>query len=601
MGKCFSCLRKKNQPKREITLAILGLDNAGKTTATKALIGESLEATPTVGFVSENFILDNYDIKIFDLGGSKKIRNIWKQYFVEVYGIIYVVDSSSPERIEETKNILKELLEHDKIGGKPILVLANKQDQSNAMDEVDICEQLTLEDLVNANKCPCRIETCSAIKGSGKKIDENIKTGLKWICATLDHNWNVYHPRVDDDMKEEAKRKQKEMSEKRERVRKIREEREKKEEEERMRLGIEKPASDEDDVLDGDPFKRVDVNTLNEKEKRMKEEKRRKKELELRMSGQDTNSNHIKKDDTEDSDGEIKSSRSLKYLGLQNGLLYNNNLNCENKPTYDSDQDSDIDITSGKTRRPTPRLPPLQKPLGTKFTSDEQPTGKKKRKKKKLKVLQENVEENYINEVDSHPSKYSAQSVSKIMVSTNDSRPDFANQKSYLSNVTPNKHVVIGKTLSMDNETEEELTPRSNKKKKKKVKVKGMQQSFDDFPTPRSLEAAETNFGSSLSYRVEDEENSTEIRKLKKKAYLKKNRTAPSDDELEMTETLRDSNIKDFSWTLASPKRDVLSSEEEPVSRNWGLAEDLGGTLDNTPSRKVGGRPNFDEDDDVLL
>jgi hypothetical protein len=41
--------------------------------------------------------------------------------------------------------------------------------------------------------------------------------------------------------------------------------------------------------------------------KRMKEEKRRKKELELRMSGQDTNSNHIKQDGTEDSDGEIKS------------------------------------------------------------------------------------------------------------------------------------------------------------------------------------------------------------------------------------------------------------------------------------------------------
>lgn len=239
----------------------------------------------------------------------------------------------------------------------------------------------------------------------------------------------------------------------------------------------------------------------------MKEEKRRKKELELRMSGQDTNSNHIKQDGTEDSDGEIKSSRSLKYLGLQNGLLYNNNLNSENKPTYDSDQDSDIDITSGKTRRATPRLPPLQKPLGTKFTLDEQPTGKKKRKKKKLKVLQENVEENDINGDYSQPSKYSTQSVSKIMVNTNDSHPDFANQKSYLSNVTPNKHVVIGKTLSMDNETEEELTPRSNKKKKKKVKVKGMQHSFDDFPTPRSLEAAENNFGSSLSYRVEDEGN----------------------------------------------------------------------------------------------
>jgi hypothetical protein len=109
------------------------------------------------------------------------------------------------------------------------------------------------------------------------------------------------------------------------------------------------------------------------------------------------------------------------------------------------------------------------------------------RKKKKLKVLQENIEENDINGDYSQPSKYSTQSVSKIMVSTNDSHPDFANQKSYLSNVTPNKHVVIGKTLSMDNETEEELTPRLSKKKKKKVKVKGMQQSFDDFPTENNL------------------------------------------------------------------------------------------------------------------
>lgn len=41
--------------------------------------------------------------------------------------------------------------------------------------------------------------------------------------------------------------------------------REKKEEEERKRLGIEKLPSDDEDVLDGDPFKRVDINKLNEK------------------------------------------------------------------------------------------------------------------------------------------------------------------------------------------------------------------------------------------------------------------------------------------------------------------------------------------------
>ena len=35
------------------------------------------------------------------------------------------------------------------------------------MDEVDICEQLTLEDLVNANKCPCRIVSVLTILDQG--------------------------------------------------------------------------------------------------------------------------------------------------------------------------------------------------------------------------------------------------------------------------------------------------------------------------------------------------------------------------------------------------------------------------------------------------
>ncbi|VDI22948.1 ADP-ribosylation factor-like protein 13B [Mytilus galloprovincialis] len=497
MGKCFSCLKRKTQPRREVTLAILGLDNAGKTTATKALLGETHHDTaPTVGFTSESLTLDHYEIKIFDLGGGKNIRRIWKEYFVEVYGVIFVVDSSTPERLEEAKNVLKGLLEDEKVAGKPILLLANKQDHQNAMDEVDICDQLGLEDLVNANKCPCRIETCSALKGTGKKMDNNIKVGLKWMCATLEHNWRVYQPRVENDMEVEAAKKRKELAEKKERVRKIREEREKKEEEERKRLGIEKPVSDDEDQLDGDPFKRVDVNSLNEKEKRMKEEKRKKKELELKMLGRDTNDNNTVNNDLDESEGEIRSSRSLKYLGLRNGLSSNENhmkngnlntLSSENKLPYDSEQDSDLDITSKKSRRATPRLPPLQKPL------------------------------------------------------------------------------VVGKTLSYDNETEEDMTP------------------------------------SSLSYRIDNEEsNPTEVRKLKKKAYLKKNKTGPSDEEIEIGDTLRNTGITDFTWTLGSPKKEVLSSDEGPVQKNWGFAEDLEDTID-TPTRRIGVRPNFEDDEDVML
>ena len=35
--------------------------------------------------------------------------------------------------------------------------LANKQDQEGALDEIDVCDQLNLEDIVNECKCPCKV------------------------------------------------------------------------------------------------------------------------------------------------------------------------------------------------------------------------------------------------------------------------------------------------------------------------------------------------------------------------------------------------------------------------------------------------------------
>ena len=35
--------------------------------------------------------------------------------------------------------------------------LANKQDIPHGMDDVEICEKLHLEDVVNSNKCPCKM------------------------------------------------------------------------------------------------------------------------------------------------------------------------------------------------------------------------------------------------------------------------------------------------------------------------------------------------------------------------------------------------------------------------------------------------------------
>ena len=133
---------------RTITLAILGLDNAGKTVTAKGLKGgkyfihllnaicckgytillvstfsESLDdVTSTIGFTVVEFPFEKANIKLFDLGGGKNFRDVWKSYFSEVYGVIYVIDSSNHDRLDECAQVLSGLIEHPKVSGKPILV-----------------------------------------------------------------------------------------------------------------------------------------------------------------------------------------------------------------------------------------------------------------------------------------------------------------------------------------------------------------------------------------------------------------------------------------------------------------------------------------------
>lgn len=75
--------------------------------------------------------------------------------------------------------------------------------------------------------------------------------------------------------------------------------------------------------------------------------------------------------------------------------MYANSIN-NNRSNDDDDDDGFLPPIQ---KRDTPRLPPLQRPLGTKF-NEESPVKKlrKKKKKPKLKALKENVEENHVEE-----------------------------------------------------------------------------------------------------------------------------------------------------------------------------------------------------------
>ncbi|RLM78812.1 hypothetical protein C2845_PM12G24280 [Panicum miliaceum] len=86
MGQAFRKLFDAFFGTSEMRVVMLGLDAAGKTTILYKLhIGEVLSTVPTIGFNVE------------------KLRPLWRHYFNNTDGLIYVVDSLDRERIGKAK------------------------------------------------------------------------------------------------------------------------------------------------------------------------------------------------------------------------------------------------------------------------------------------------------------------------------------------------------------------------------------------------------------------------------------------------------------------------------------------------------------------
>jgi ADP-ribosylation factor-like protein 13B len=78
--------------------------------------------TPTIGFASSSFRMRGCNVTVFDLGGGPQIRGIWKNYYAEVHGIIFVIDASDAQRIGESRDVLEDVVKDRRMSGKPLLL-----------------------------------------------------------------------------------------------------------------------------------------------------------------------------------------------------------------------------------------------------------------------------------------------------------------------------------------------------------------------------------------------------------------------------------------------------------------------------------------------
>ena len=162
---------------KDIQCLMIGIDDAGKTKILyKMKRDEVVETISTIGFNCETINHNDFECTIWDVGGNNRIRSLWKHYFGVNDAIIFVVDSSNSNRMDEARDELKKLLNVDELKDSPLLVFANKCDLQNAMSENEITNRL---DLNSINDRPWSLQMSSALTGYG------LKEGLEFICKQV--------------------------------------------------------------------------------------------------------------------------------------------------------------------------------------------------------------------------------------------------------------------------------------------------------------------------------------------------------------------------------------------------------------------------------
>jgi small GTP-binding protein len=87
----------------QCNVLVVGIDGAGKSTMLNHLKPAGTRTAgkqvPTVGCSLEELRCGNVQLTCFDMAGGSKYRNMWANYYGEVDGIVYVIDSADAMRM----------------------------------------------------------------------------------------------------------------------------------------------------------------------------------------------------------------------------------------------------------------------------------------------------------------------------------------------------------------------------------------------------------------------------------------------------------------------------------------------------------------------
>lgn len=177
MGNFFTNLWNSLGGSRTYKIVIVGLNNAGKTTITYALqLNKFVDTIPTIGGQVEEITYQNIKFLAWDLGGQEQLRESWSLYYASTDAVIFVVDSTEPQRFSIARNELHRILESPDLADACILIFANKQDVAGAIPPEKVAEAMALNAITDRS---WTLQGCSAVTSAG------LKEGMSWIIEKL--------------------------------------------------------------------------------------------------------------------------------------------------------------------------------------------------------------------------------------------------------------------------------------------------------------------------------------------------------------------------------------------------------------------------------
>ncbi|XP_025903341.1 ADP-ribosylation factor-like protein 10 [Nothoprocta perdicaria] len=126
---------------------VLGLDGAGKSSVLHYICSRTAKETmaPTQGFKSARLCTEGLEMELLEVGGNQNLRSYWPHYLSQAHVLVFVVDSVDRSRLVTARRELHALLAEEP--RLPLVVLANKQDKSDALSAEELRDELALHTL----------------------------------------------------------------------------------------------------------------------------------------------------------------------------------------------------------------------------------------------------------------------------------------------------------------------------------------------------------------------------------------------------------------------------------------------------------------------